>query len=53
MQTKLKFEKESIAEGVYIKAYNTDNGIFTTEQFMKEVLESFQETRRSGVRGPL
>ena len=38
VQTKLRFEKESATEGVYIKAYNTDNGVFTAEQFMKEVL---------------
>ena len=51
VQAKLRFEKESAAEGVYIQAYNTDNGVFTAEQFMKEVLENFQETRRSGVGG--
>ena len=51
VQTKLRFEKESATEWVYIKAYNTNNGVFTTEQFMKEVFENFQRTRRSGVGG--
>ena len=50
-QTKLRFERENTTEGVYIKAYNTDNGVFTAEQFMKEVFENFQGTRRSGVGG--
>ena len=51
MQTKLQSEKEAVAEGFEIQAYNKDNGVFTSRKFTEELLDEKQWTRRSGVGG--
>ena len=49
--TKILFEKESAAEGVKIRCYSTDNGVFTAKEFTAQLLQEEQWTRRSGVGG--
>ena len=51
LQTKLQSEKEAVAEGVEIQAYNKDNGVFTSRKFTEELLNVNQRTRRSEVGG--
>ena len=46
LQTKLQSEKEAVAEGVEIQAYNKDNGVFTSRKFTEELL-----MRNSGLEG--
>ena len=49
--TKILYKKESTAEGVEIKGYSTDNGVFTLRDFTNALLEEEQWTRRSGAGG--
>ena len=38
VKAKLNFEGESHRQGVVIKGYHTDNGIFNASEFMEELL---------------
>ena len=33
--SKLKLEQEALSEGIQVKAYSSDNGVYTSSQFMK------------------
>ena len=46
---KIKFEKECAEYGVQVKAYRTDNGIFSKEDFMEEIKAEGQRITFSGV----
>ena len=39
VKAKLTFEREAQSQGVLIKGYHTDNGIFNSSEFMKELLK--------------
>ena len=39
---KLKFEREAAGVGVTVKSYSSDNGIYTSKEFMKELAEKGQ-----------
>ena len=39
VKKKLTFEREAQSQGVAIKGYHTDNGIFKASEFMKELLK--------------
>ena len=45
---KLTFEREAQSQGVVIKGYHTDNGIFNSTEFMEELLKKQQKIRFSG-----
>ena len=47
-KTKLTFEREAQIQGVVIKGYHTDNGIFNESEFMEELLKKHQKIRFSG-----
>lgn len=49
--SKLKFERESMGSGVSIKRYCTDNGVYTSREFLKEIHRNGQNIRHSGVGG--
>ena len=49
IQSKLKFEREALTCGVTIQAYHTDNGVFTSKEFMRELAEKGQGIKFSGV----
>ena len=49
MESKHKFEREARSVGISVKAYNTDNGVFTAKDFMDQLLGDEQQVRRSGV----
>ena len=38
-KAKLTFKRESQSQGVVIKGYHTDNGIFNASNFMEELLK--------------
>ena len=48
---KLKFEKEAYQVGVTVKDYQTDNGVYTSQEFLKELLAKDQGLKHSGVGG--
>ena len=48
VKEKLTFEKEAQSQGVVIKGYYTDNGIFNSSEFMEELLKKQQKIRFSG-----
>lgn len=48
VEAKIKFEREAFNDGVPIQQYHTDNGIFTSAQFVEELLQSKQGVRYSG-----
>ena len=48
VKAKLTFEREAQSQGVVIKAYHTDNGIFNSSEFMEELLKKQQNIRFSG-----
>ena len=48
VQAKLTFEREDQSQGVVIKGYHTDNGIFNASDFIKELLKKQQKIRFSG-----
>ena len=39
VKAKLAFEREAQSQGVVIKGYHTDNGIFNSSEFMEELLK--------------
>ena len=47
-KSKLTFEREAQSQGVLIKGYHTDNGIFNYSEFMEELLKKQQKIRFSG-----
>ena len=48
VKAKLTFERESQSQGVVIKGYHTDNGIFNSSEFMDELLKKQQKIIFSG-----
>jgi hypothetical protein len=51
VQAKLRFEREAAAAGVTIRAYCTDNGIYTSKEFAAELASKGQGIKHSGVGG--
>ena len=49
LESKMKFEREAMTNGVSVQAYHTDNGVFTSKEFMKELGEKGQGMTLSGV----
>jgi len=47
--SKRSFEREAISQGVYIKSYHTDNGIFKSKEFERSLEEDQQHVKKSGV----
>ena len=45
---KLTFDREAQSQGVVIKRYHTDNGIFNSSEFMEELSKNQQKIRFSG-----
>ena len=48
VNAKLSFEREAQCQGVVIKGYHTDNGIFNASDFMEERLKKQKKIRFSG-----
>ena len=48
VKEKLTFDREAQIQGVVIKVYHTDNGIFNSSEFMEELLKKQQKIRFSG-----
>jgi len=48
VKAKLRYERDAFTNGVAIQAYHTDNGVFTSNDFMEELLKSKQQIRFSG-----
>ena len=48
VKEKLTFDREAQIQGVVIKVYHTDNGIFNSSDFMEELLKKQQKIRFSG-----
>ena len=46
---KQDFERFALSCGVMVKSYRTDNGIFTKEQFLTEIIDNNQSISCSGV----
>ena len=51
IESKLMFERDAQTSGVTVKAYCTDNGVYTSKEFMKELDASGQGIKHSGVGG--
>ena len=51
IESKLLFEREALSTGVYIQSYCTDNGIYTSKEFLKELGTKNQGIKLSGVGG--
>ena len=51
IESKLMFERDAQTIGVTVKAYCTDNGVYTSKEFMKELDASGQGIKHSGVGG--
>ena len=49
VQSKNLFEREARSNGVVVKRYRSDNGVFTKEDFMAEILKNEQFLTVSGV----
>ena len=49
IKAKLRFERDALGQGVEVKSYHTDNGIFTSAKVMEELLKSNQTISLSGV----
>ena len=49
IQAKLTFERECLQHGVQVTQYHTDNGIYSSKEFMKELAEKDQGHRICGV----
>ena len=49
--SKLKFEREANSIGVQVKQYQTDNGVYTSKEFMQTLSDENQTIRLSGVGG--
>ena len=39
IESKMRFEREALTNGVSVQAYHTDNGVFTSKEFMRELGE--------------
>ena len=48
VKAKLTFEREAQSQGVVIKEYHTDDGIFNSSEFMEELLKKQKNIRFSG-----
>ena len=48
VKSKLTLEREAQSQGVMIKVYHTDNGIFNALEIMEEMLKNQQKIRFSG-----
>jgi hypothetical protein len=48
---KTTFEREALQVGVSIKNYQTDNGVYTAKEFLRELHENGQGIKHSGVGG--
>ena len=48
VKAKLTFEREAQSQGVVIKGYHNDNGIFNSSEFMEELLKKQQKIRFIG-----
>ncbi len=48
---KLEFEQEALQVGHRVLNYQTDNGFYTAQEFLKELVESNQGIKHSGVGG--
>ena len=48
VKAKLQFERDAFTQGVVVQAYHTDNGVFTSKEFMQQLLGSNQRIRMSG-----
>ena len=44
VESKLRYERDALAEGVHIKAYNTDNGVYTSAKFIQALLDKNQKS---------
>jgi hypothetical protein len=51
IQAKLAFEREMFQYGIVINYYHTDNGIFSTKDFINEIQNNLQGIKFSGVGG--
>ncbi len=51
IEAKLKFEREAQSIGVQVKQYQTDNGIYTSRDFMQCLNDQNQTIKLSGVGG--
>jgi hypothetical protein len=49
IKAKVDFERFAYHDGVYIQQYHTDNGVFNAKDFLKELIDSQQQVRFSGV----
>ena len=49
IKAKLKFEEKARESGVSVQAYHTDNGVFTSEEFLSKLSEDGQKIKFSGV----
>jgi len=48
LRGKLEFERLAYNDGVVIQNYHTDNGVFSTKEFMGAIMEQRQQVRFSG-----
>jgi hypothetical protein len=51
IETKLTFERDASQAGVQVKSYRTDNGIFTSKEFLDSLVQDKQVISHSGVGG--
>jgi transposase InsO family protein len=49
IQSKLNFKRKAMLCGVQVKAYHTDNGVFTSKEFMRKLAEKGQGIKISVV----
>ena len=47
VKEKITFEREAQSQGVVIKGYHTDNGVFNYSEFMEELLKKQQKIKFS------
>ena len=51
IESRILFERQALSAGIQIKSYCTDNGIYTSRDFLKELSAQKQGIRLSGVGG--
>ena len=51
IEAKMAFERQAFTTGIQVKAYHTDNGIYTSKDFTAELYKSGQSITHSGVGG--
>ena len=49
IRAKNAFEREALSHGVMVRNYRSDNGIFSKQSFMQEILKDEQHITFSGV----